>query len=41
MRNPKIGRWTVQFDQSRELVDPEVTPIDFVRLAIRVRLVPR
>jgi hypothetical protein len=41
MRNPKLGRWTVQFDQSRKFVDPEVTPIDFVRLAIRVRLVPR
>lgn len=39
MRNPKLGRWTLQFDQRRRFVDPEVTPINFVRLGIRIRLV--
>jgi hypothetical protein len=39
MRNPKLGRWTVQFDQFRRFVDPKVTPINFVRLGIRIRLV--
>lgn len=41
MRNPRVGRWTVQFDQFKRYVDPAVTPINFVRLAIRIRLVPR
>jgi hypothetical protein len=39
MRNPRLGRWTLQFDQHRRYVDPNVTPIDFVRLGIRIRLV--
>jgi hypothetical protein len=41
VKNPGLGTWTVQFDQSKRLVDPAVTPINFVRLMIRVRLVPR
>jgi hypothetical protein len=41
IKNPRLGRWTVQFDQSKKFVDPSVTPINFVRLAIRIRLVPR
>jgi hypothetical protein len=39
MRNPRLGKWILQFDQSRQYVDPNVTPINFVRLAIRIRLV--
>ena len=39
MRNPRLGKWTVQFDQSRRFVDPAQDPINFVRLGIRVRLV--
>ncbi len=39
MRNPRLGKWVLQFDQSRQYVDPAVTPINFVRLAIRIRLV--
>ncbi len=39
MRNPRLGKWILQFDQSRQYVDPNVTAIDFVRLAIRIRLV--
>jgi hypothetical protein len=39
VRRPGLGLWTIQFDQSKEFVDPEVTPIVFVRLAIRIRLV--
>ena len=41
IRNPHVGTWTVQFDQSRRFVNPFRTPIVFVRLAIRIRLVPR
>lgn len=41
MKNPDLGRWTVQFDQSKQLVDPDVTRINFVRLDIRLRLVRR
>src|SRR5215207_130299 len=39
MKNPQLGVWTVQFDQSKQCVEPPVT--NFVRLMIRVRLVPR
>ena len=38
---PGLGRWTVQFDQSRRFVDPSVTPIVFVRIGIRITLVRR
>ena len=38
---PRLGRWTVQFDQFRRFVDPAVTPIVFVRIGIRIRLVRR
>jgi hypothetical protein len=37
--DPGLGDWTVQFDQSKRFVDPAATPIVFVRLGIRVRLV--
>ena len=37
---PHLGLWTVQFDQSRRLVDPAAGRIVYVRLGIRVRLVP-
>jgi len=40
VRNPRLGRWTIQFDQSRRFVDPSETPIVFVRIGIRLRLVP-
>ena len=39
VKRPRLGDWTIQFDQSQQFVDPEVTPIVFVRLAIRIRLV--
>jgi hypothetical protein len=39
VKDPKLGTWTVQFDQSRRLRDPAVEPIVFVRLAIELRLV--
>jgi hypothetical protein len=38
---PRLGLWTVQFDQSRRLVHPAAGKIVYVRLGIRVRLVPR
>jgi hypothetical protein len=38
VRHPGLGIWTIQFDQSKRYVDPAVTPIVYVRLAIRVRL---
>jgi hypothetical protein len=42
LKNPGLGRWTVQFDQSKQFVEPSVaTPIVFVRLGIRLRRVPR
>ena len=41
IRRPGLGDWTVQFDQSRRFVDPAATPIVFVRLGIRIRLVPQ
>jgi len=41
IRNPGLGKWTIQFDQSKRFVDPATTPIVFVRLGIFVRLVPR
>jgi hypothetical protein len=41
VKNPGLGGWTIQFDQSRRFRDPAVTPIVFVRLEIRVRLVRR
>jgi hypothetical protein len=41
VRNPGLGVWTIQFDQSRRFVDPAVTPIVFVWLKIRVTLEPR
>jgi hypothetical protein len=41
LRHPGLGKWTVQFDQSRRLVDPDVKPIVFVRIAIKITLVPR
>ena len=41
VKDPGLGLWTVQFDQYKRLIDPAVTPIDFVRLEIRVRRVPR
>jgi hypothetical protein len=39
VRRPGLGLWKIQFDQSKEFVDPKATPIVFVRLAIRIRLV--
>jgi hypothetical protein len=39
VKRPGLGNWTIQFDQSRRFKDPEVEPLVFVRLAIRVRLV--
>jgi hypothetical protein len=38
VRHPGLGTWTIQFDQSKRFVDPAVTPIVYVRLAIEVRL---
>ena len=40
VRDPGLGIWTVQFDQRRRLVNPAVTPIVFVRIAIRITLQP-
>jgi hypothetical protein len=40
IRAPGLGDWTIQFDQKRRFVDPAVTPIVFVRLGLRIRLVP-
>jgi hypothetical protein len=39
--NPGLGNWTVQFDQYKRYVDPSDGSIVFVRLGIRIRLVPR
>jgi hypothetical protein len=39
VKSPGLGRWTIQFDQSKEFVDPALQPIVFVRLGIRIRLV--
>jgi hypothetical protein len=36
---PKLGDWTIQFDQSKRFKDPAVEPIVFVRLGILIRLV--
>ncbi len=41
IKDPHLGRWIVQFDQSKKLVDPTAAGIVYVRLGIRVRLVPR
>jgi hypothetical protein len=41
IRHPHLGRWIVQFDQSRKYVDPDVAAIVYVRLGIRITLVPR
>jgi len=41
IKDPHLGRWIVQFDQSKKLVDPTAAAIVYVRLGIRVRLVPR
>jgi hypothetical protein len=38
---PKLGKWTIQFDQSRRYVDPAAEKFVFVRIGIRLRLVPR
>ena len=40
IRHPRLGRWTVQFDQSRKYVDPDAQEIVYVRLGIRITLVP-
>jgi hypothetical protein len=39
VKRPGLGLWTIQFDQSADFVDPDVKPMVFVRLAIRIRLV--
>jgi hypothetical protein len=41
IKHPRLGRWIVQFDQSKRFVDPKLEPIVFVRVEIRLRLVPR
>ena len=41
VRKPGLGRWVLQFDQSRKLVDPQAAAFVYVRLGIRLRLVPR
>ena len=41
VRKPRLGRWVLQFDQSRRLVDPRAATFVYVRLGIRLRLVPR
>jgi hypothetical protein len=41
IRHPRLGRWIVQFDQSRKYVDPDEAEIVYVRLGIRITLVPR
>jgi hypothetical protein len=38
--DPGLGKWIVQFDQSKRYVNPAVTPIIYVRLGIMLRLVP-
>jgi hypothetical protein len=38
--DPGLGLWTIQFDQFKRFVKPTSRPIVFVRLGIRVRLVP-
>jgi hypothetical protein len=38
---PRLGVWTVQFDQRRRFVDPDVTPIVYVQIPIIIRLVRR
>ncbi len=38
IKNPGLGKWTLQFDQSKRFIDPAVTPILYVRLGIRIRL---
>ncbi len=40
IKNPGLGKWTLQFDQKKRFVDPAVTPIVYVRLGITIRLVP-
>jgi len=40
IERPGLGRWVLQFDQSKEYVDPDVTDIVYVRLFIRLELVP-
>jgi hypothetical protein len=39
VKNPGLGGWTIQFDQYKRFRDPAVTPIVYVRLEIRIRLV--
>jgi hypothetical protein len=39
IKDPGLGNWTIQFDQSRDFKDPAVEPIVFVRLGILIRLV--
>jgi hypothetical protein len=39
IKDPHVGTWTIQFDQSKRFVNPARTPIVFVRLAIRITLV--
>ena len=41
IRNPGLGAWILQFDQSKRFVNPARTPIVYVRLGITIRLVPR
>ena len=38
--NPGLGNWIVQFDQSKRYFDPRVRDMVYVRLGIRIRLVP-
>jgi hypothetical protein len=38
IRKPGLGKWIIQFDQSRSFVDPAKQPIIYVRLAIILRL---
>ena len=39
IRKPHLGRWIVQFDQSKEYVEPAVQPLVYVRLSIELHLV--
>jgi hypothetical protein len=43
IKRPGLGRWIVQFDQSKQYVDPAVavTPIVYARLFIKLELVRR
>jgi hypothetical protein len=41
IKRPGLGMWTVQFDQSEQYVDPDVTAIVYVQLFIRLELVRR